>query len=1012
MFNAILAKLFGTKHERAAKQLWPVVYEINRIEEEYRQLTDEQLRAKTDEFRARLAEGETLDDLLPEAFAAVKNTCRRLVGKKFEVRGHPTTWDMIPYDVQLIGGIALHRGKISEMATGEGKTLVAALPLYLNALEGQGAWLVTVNDYLAQRDSEWMGPIYDFLGLTVGVIISDMPPPVRREQYARDITYGTNNEFGFDYLRDNMALTMEEVVQRGHHYAIVDEVDSVLIDEARTPLIISGPVAHSTQKFGEMKPPVEQLVRLQSQFITKLADGIEADLAKEGFDEWDVGRRLLMGHRGYPKHKRIMKLFQEPSNIRLRQRVENDLMRDKKMHELDEELYFSIDERSHIADLTDQGRAQLTKYYGGDPDLFVLPDLPEEFAKIDQNESLSLDERAQAKARFQEIYAERSERVQNVSQLLRAYCLYEKDVEYVVQDGKVMIVDEFTGRILSGRRYSDGLHQAIEAKEGVKVERETQTIATITLQNFFRLFDKLAGMTGTAETEEGEFWGIYKLEVMVIPTNAPVRRADMNDMVYRTRREKYNAVIDKIAELHERRQPVLVGTVTVETSEVISRMLRRRNIPHNVLNARQHQREAEIIMQAGQPGAVTIATNMAGRGTDIKLGQGVVEWLGEPGDKSRAQGGLFILGTERHESRRIDRQLRGRAGRQGDPGVSEFYLSLEDDLMRLFGSDRIARIMDRLGVQEGEVITHPLITRAIGRAQQKVEAYNFSIREHLLKYDDVMNQQRTVVYTRRNVALRGEDPEPLVQEMISDYVDYLLEKHVTSEGREAEINFDGLSEDLVRTFLVDVTRDDEFHTLNGDALRSRILEKIEEARQMRVRLLGENLLKGLERYAILRVIDEKWRDHLYEMDSLKEGVGLRAYGQKDPLIEYKKEGFTLFQDMLDAVNGDALRIIFRAQPATESPERRRPPAAAPVAGRALSYSHAEAGGMAYSHASQTGAQGGAETQGRPGGEGSPPQAGKRQPIRVSPQVGRNDPCPCGSGKKYKKCCGAQIQSPS
>ncbi|MDD5089266.1 MAG: preprotein translocase subunit SecA, partial [bacterium] len=603
MFNAILAKLFGTKHDRAAKQLWPVVHEINRIEEEFQSLTDEQLRAKTDEFRARLADGETLDDLLPEAFAVVKNTCRRLVGRKFEVRGHPTAWDMVPYDVQLIGGIALHQGKIAEMATGEGKTLVAALPLYLNALEGQGAWLVTVNDYLAQRDSEWMGPIYEFLGLTVGVIISDMPPPVRREQYARDITYGTNNEFGFDYLRDNMALTMDEVVQRGHHYAIVDEVDSVLIDEARTPLIISGPVAHSTQKFGEMKPPVEQLVRLQSQFVTKLADEIEADLAKESFDEWQAGRKLLMGYRGFPKHKRMMKLFQEPSNIRLRQRVENDLLRDKKMFELDEELYFSIDERSHIADLTDKGRVQLTKYYGGDPDLFVLPDLPEEFGKIDQDEALTLDEKATAKSRMQEAYAERSERVQNVSQLLRAYCLYEKDVEYVVQDDKVMIVDEFTGRILSGRRYSDGLHQAIEAKEGVKVERETQTIATITLQNFFRLFDKLAGMTGTAETEENEFWGIYKLEVMVIPTNETVRRKDLNDMVYRTRREKYNAVIEKIAELHERRQPVLVGTVTVETSEIISRMLRRKNIPHNVLNARQHQREAEVVMQAGQPGA-------------------------------------------------------------------------------------------------------------------------------------------------------------------------------------------------------------------------------------------------------------------------------------------------------------------------------------------------------------------------------------------------------------------------
>ncbi|MFZ5433441.1 MAG: preprotein translocase subunit SecA [Calditrichota bacterium] len=1005
MFDKILAKIFGTKHERAAKSLWPMVAEINRIEEEYQQLSEDELKAKTGEFKQRLNDGETVEDLLPEAFAVVKNACRRLVGHKYEVRGHPMVWDMVPYDVQLIGGIALHQGKIAEMATGEGKTLVAVLPLYLNALEGEGAWLVTVNDYLAQRDSEWMGLIYNYLGLSVGVIISDMPPSVRREQYACDITYGTNNEFGFDYLRDNMALSMDEVVQRAHHYAIVDEVDSVLIDEARTPLIISGPVAHSTQKFDEMKPAVEQLVRLQSQFITKLADEIDKDMAQEGFDEWEVGRKLLMGHRGFPKHKRVMKLFQEPSNIRMRQRVENDLLREKKMHELDEELYFSIDERSHVTDLTDKGRIQLTKYYGGDPDLFILPDLPEEFTKIDGDDALSLEERANAKAKIQDIYAERSERVQNVSQLLRAYALYEKDIEYVVQDGKVMIVDEFTGRILAGRRYSDGLHQAIEAKEGVKIERETQTIATITLQNFFRLFKKLAGMTGTAETEENEFWSIYKLEVMVIPTHQPVRRSDLNDMVYRTKREKFNAAIEKIAELHGRRQPVLVGTVTVETSEVISRMLRRKGIPHNVLNARQHQREAEIVAQAGQPGSVTIATNMAGRGTDIKLGAGVVQWQGEPGDKSSAQGGLFILGTERHESRRIDRQLRGRAGRQGDPGTSEFYLSLEDDLMRLFGSDRIAKIMDRLGVEEGEVITHPMITSAISRAQQKVEAYNFSIREHLLKYDDVMNQQRTVVYARRNIALRGGDPEPVVREMIEDYIDFLIEKHTAGAGREAEINYDSLAEDLMRTFLVDKSNDAEFRGMNGDPLRSKMHEDIHQALQMRLGILGDSLLKSLQRYAILRVIDEKWRDHLYAMDGLKEGVGLRAYGQKDPLIEYKKEGFELFQDMLDAVNGDALRIIFRAQPVVEGAERPRP--AAPTRTPALNYSHAESGGMAYSRAAQ--ADGG---EGQGGAPGAPPRAGKPQPVRVTPQVGRNDPCPCGSGKKYKKCCGATVQTPN
>ena len=1006
MLDKTLAKLFGTKHERQAKKLWPFVAEINATEAEYQQLSDAEFRAKTDEFRKRLTDGETINDLLIEAFAAVKNACRRLVGTEYEVRGHKTKWDMIPYDEQLIGGIALHQGKIAEMATGEGKTLVATLPLYLNALEGRGAWLVTVNDYLAQRDSEWMKPVYEMLGLTVGVIITDMPPPVRRQMYAQDITYGTNNEFGFDYLRDNMALSIEEVVQREHHYAIVDEVDSVLIDEARTPLIISGPVAHSTQKFDEMKPPVEHLVRMQNQELTKLADEIEAELAKDQFDEWDVGYKLLRGHRGLPKHKRFMKLFQDASNVRLRQRVENDLMRDKKMFKLDEELLFAIDERGHTTDMSDRGRQLLTRNYGGDPDLFILPDLPDEFAKIDANESMSDEEKLAAKAKIQDAYAHRSERVQNVTQLLRAYALYEKDIEYVIQDDKVMIVDEFTGRILPGRRYSDGLHQAIEAKEGVKIERETQTIATITLQNFFRLFKKLAGMTGTAETEEAEFFSIYKLEVMVIPTHEKMHRDDQNDLVYRTKREKFNAVIEKIAELYAGRQPVLVGTTSVETSEIISRMLRRKNIPHNVLNAKQHQREAEIVSNAGQPGAVTIATNMAGRGTDIKLGSGVVKWDGAAGDKSKASGGLFILGTERHESRRIDRQLRGRAGRQGDPGVSQFFLSLEDDLMRLFGSERIARIMDRLGVQEGEVITHPLITRAIGRAQQKVEAYNFGIRKHLLEYDDVMNQQRTVVYSRRNVALRGEDPSSLVGEMIEDYVDYQIEKNTTGEGRGAEINYDALSEDMMRTFLVDLSNDEEFRGQDSDHLHSYLSEKIEEARKLRLSLLGEELFKSLERYAILRVIDVKWRDHLYAMDGLKEGVGLRAYGQKDPLIEYKKEGFELFQAMLDEVNGEALRFVFRAQPVQE-----QAPAAAPLRQTrtpALTYSHQEASAIAHA---QSGA-GGGQGDGGPASaaaQGASP-AGKPQPVRVEHTVGRNDPCPCGSGKKYKKCHGALVSS--
>ncbi|MCB1059776.1 MAG: preprotein translocase subunit SecA [Calditrichaeota bacterium] len=991
MFDFFLSKIFGTKHDRSAKKLRPLVNAINQTEEQYQSLTDAELRAKTDEFRARLAEGETVDDIMVEAFAAVKNACRRLVGHEYLVREQKTTWNMIPYDVQIIGGIALHQGKIAEMATGEGKTLVATFPLYLNALPGLGVHLVTVNDYLAQRDSEWMNPVFELLGLTVGVIISDMTPPQRREEYAKDITYGTNNEFGFDYLRDNMAHHIDYVVQRKHHYAIVDEVDSVLIDEARTPLIISGPVEHSTQRYEEMKPPVEQLVRLQSQEIIKLADEVEKMQKEEKPDDFEIGKRLLMMHRGYPKHKRALKLFQEPGNQQLRQRVENEYLRDKKMHTLDEELFFSVDEKSHQADLSEKGRQQLTRYAGGDPDLFLLPDLADEFAKLDADNSITPEARAEAKTTLQSTYAHRAERVQNVSQLLKAYTLYEKDVEYVVQDDKVQIVDEFTGRILSGRRYSDGLHQAIEAKEGVKVERETQTIATITLQNYFRLYTKLAGMTGTAETEEGEFFSIYKLEVMVIPTHQPIRRDDMNDLIYRTKREKYNAIIDRVAELHERRQPVLVGTTSVDVSEIISRMLKGKRIPHNVLNAKQHQKEAEVVAKAGEPGAVTIATNMAGRGTDIKLGAGVIQWKGKEGDKGQAEGGLFILGTERHESRRIDRQLRGRAGRQGDPGASQFYVSVEDDLMRLFGSDRMAAVMDRLGLKEGEVISAGMITRSIGRAQQRVEGYNFDIRKHLLEYDDVMNQQRTVVYSRRNIALRGEDTAPLVSEMLNDYVDYIFEKH----GEGDAIAREAFTEEIMRTFLIDFSRDDAFFAAKPSEQVETLEKKIEEARKGRATLLGEDLFRDLQRQAILRVIDVKWKDHLYAMDGLKEGVGLRAYGQKDPLIEYKKEGFSLFQTMLDEVNADALRIIFsyRLQTAPEQqPERvTRTPA--------MTYSHSSSAGMAYSQAQQGGGQQGQQPQ---GGQ----QAGKQQPVRVGERVGRNDPCPCGSGKKYKKCHGA------
>jgi preprotein translocase subunit SecA len=988
----VLTKIFGTKYERSVKRLWPLVGQINALEEEYqRTLTDADFPKKTEEFRKRLADGEELDDLLPEAFALVKNACRRLLGTEFSVRGHPTKWDMVPYDVQLIGGIVLHEGKIAEMATGEGKTLVATMPLYLNALDGKGCHLITVNDYLAQRDSEWMGLVYRFLGITVGCIVADMSPEERKKQYAADITYGTNSEFGFDYLRDNMALSMEEVVQRGHSYAIVDEVDSVLIDEARTPLIISGPVSRSTQRFDEMKGPVEHLVRLQRNLVTSIVGEIEKSVeSPDALDEYEVGRKLLLCFRGQPKHKRLVRILGETGTKRLMQRVENDLLRDKKMYELDEELYFSIDEKTHVTDLTEKGRDELCKFYGGDPDLFILPDLPDEFSRIEGDATLSPEQKIAAREKIQEVYLERSERIQNVSQLLRAYSLYERDVEYVIQEGKVLIVDEFTGRLMHGRRYSDGLHQAIEAKEGVAIERETQTIATITLQNYFRLYSKLAGMTGTAETEEQEFFDIYKLEVIVIPTNDEVRREDYDDVIYRTKREKYNAVIEEITELHKARQPVLVGTTSVEASEVLSRMLKRQNIPHNVLNAKFHEREAEIVAQAGQPGAVTIATNMAGRGTDIKLGQGVIQWKGEVGDKSNAEGGLHIVGTERHEARRIDRQLRGRSGRQGDPGYSRFYLSLEDDLMRMFGSDRIAAIMDRLGVEEGEVITHHFITQAISNAQKRVEAYNFGIRKHLLEYDDVMNQQRTVVYARRNVALRGEDPEPVAREMISDYLDYLMEKHA-QDGQNVILSPE-LQQDLLRVFMLDTVGDPEAAPKTGNYLRDYLEEKIFALYARRQEALGEELFKQLQRIAILRVIDEKWKENLYDMDHLKEGVGLRAYGQQDPLIEYKKEGFRLFQAMLDEVNQEALRLVFRAQPVVE--ETPAPPPRRPTRAPArTAYAHAETTGMAYAQTREE----------RPPSSGVAP-AGKPQPIRVE-KVGRNDPCPCGSGKKYKRCHG-------
>ncbi|UCF63818.1 MAG: preprotein translocase subunit SecA, partial [bacterium] len=766
MIDTLVSKFFGTKNEREMKKIWPVVDIINQHFEIFKNLSDEELQQKTEEFRQRLTADETLDDILPEAFAVVKETCRRMLGKKWIVTGYEIEWDMVPFDVQLIGGYALHHGRIAEMATGEGKTLVATMPLYLNALEGKGAHLVTVNDYLAQRDGEWMGEIFKFLGLSVGIILNQMNSQQRREAYACDITYGTNNEFGFDYLRDNMAVSPDDIVQvRGHNYAIVDEVDNILIDEARTPLIISGPLDVSTHTYDEVRTLVDRLVREQTRYVNSLIAEAEKLLEEDQVETAAV--KLLISQHGAPKNRRLQKLYQQQGIRKMVFDMESNFMRDKKLHEITEQLYYAIDEKSHVIDLTDKGRNFLSP---SNPEEFVLPDLPEEFSAIDEDDSIDAMEKVERKNKIQNEYIQKNEKNHNISQLLKAYSLFEKDVDYVVTDGKVMIVDEFTGRIMHGRRYSDGLHQALEAKENVKIERETQTLATITLQNYFRMYDKLAGMTGTAETEAAEFWDIYKLDVVVIPTNKPIRRIDSNDVIYRTKREKYNAVIDEIERLNRAGRPILLGTISVEVSETLSRMLKRRGIPHNVLNAKFHKQEAEIIKQAGQKGSVTIATNMAGRGTDIKLGKGVIKCEGGcylkdtggrevPADldidacKEDVPCGLQIVGTERHESRRIDRQLRGRSGRQGDPGGSRFFLSLEDDLMRLFGSDRMISIMDRLGAKEGEVITHRMVTRAIEKAQKRVEMQNFSIRKHLLEYDDVMNKQREVIYARRRKAL-------------------------------------------------------------------------------------------------------------------------------------------------------------------------------------------------------------------------------------------------------------------
>ena len=974
----------------------PIVRRANEFDEQFKNLSDDELRAKTAAWKQEISklpdiqeQWKKLDEILPEAFAVVKNAARRLKdrGQTFTVCDQPMVWDMVHFDVQLLGGIVLHKGRIAEMATGEGKTLVATLPLYLNALTGRGAHLVTVNDYLARRDAEWMGQLYNFLGLTVGCIQHDQEPDVRREQYAMDITYGTNSEFGFDYLRDNgMATTREQQVQRGYCYAIVDEVDSILIDEARTPLIISGPATISTHQYDKWKPLIEQLVRKQNMLCNRLAS--EA-IEKFEQDDVEIGGRLMFKVKlGQPRNKQLLRMMEDPDKRRAIDKAELSFYQDTRKEELfqlKEELFFTIDEKSNEADLSEQGRVFLNP---DDPNAFVLPDLINEFTEIDLDQTLSPEEKDKKKAERQQHCDTQAERIHNISQLLRAYCLFEKDVQYVIEENKVVIVDEFTGRKMPGRRWSDGLHQAVEAKEGVQIDRETQTLATITIQNYFRLYQKLAGMTGTAETEAAEFHDIYKLDVNMIPTNRPVRRTDSNDHIYKTRREKYNAVIREIKEAHAKTQPVLVGSVSVEASELLSRMLKREKIPHNVLNAKFHMQEAEIVARAGQPGTVTISTNMAGRGTDIKLGPGVTEL-----------GGLKVIGTERHEARRIDRQLRGRCARQGDPGASRFYVSFEDDLMRNFGAaDRMTKIMERFGLEEGQELEHRWLNKSVETAQKRVEQRNYLIRKRTLDFDDVMNMQRVVVYTWRNEIIDAEEPRTHIYEVIDEAVPAKVKEYLEGE----EPNYTGLIHWINTTFPLGLTKEKaQFDTRTVDENGKFLLEKIKNAYERKSSHEEPTAVKSLERYIILNAIDRLWQEHLYAMDALREGVYLRGYAQKDPLIEYKTEAYDMFVELMANIKNEVLNNLFRSTSNLQAFENflatlpqfllREEGPTAPTATADARMRH-PVGAMAAV-----------------GGDGDGDGAGEVSldlPIRRSlPKVGRNEPCPCGSGKKYKNCCG-------
>ncbi|MAS91928.1 MAG: preprotein translocase subunit SecA [Verrucomicrobiales bacterium] len=915
-----------------------------------------------------------LEEILPEAFAVVKNAARRLCGTEWIVCDHPVKWEMVHFDVQLIGGIGLHRGMIAEMATGEGKTLVATLPVFLNALTGLGVHVITVNDYLARRDSEWMGHVFEYLGLTIGCIQNDQRGDIRKEQYQKDITYGTASEFGFDYLRDNgMAQRAEDQVQRNHYFALIDEVDSVLVDEARTPLIISGPVTvRQDQQFDQYKGTIQQLYRKQTQLLNDLAQ--EAKREMEAGNMEDAGRIFYKVKLGMPRNRALMRAMEDAEARRAMEKAELEFYRDpqkRALFELKEELFFTLDTKQHEAELTEKGRQFLSP---DDPDAFVLPDLSEMFSVIDGDESLSEAQKAKKKTELQQNLSAQAEKMHTISQLMKAYTLYEKDVHYVVEDNRVMIVDENTGRKMPGRRWSDGLHQAVEAKEGVTIEGETQTYATITIQNYFRLYTKLGGMTGTAETEAAEFHDIYKLEVLVVPTNRPIARIDGNDRIYKTQREKFRAVIDLVKERHAEGQPILLGTASVESSEVLARMLKREKIPHSVLNAKFHLQEAEIVARAGQPGAVTVATNMAGRGTDIKLGEGVPE-----------KGGLYVIGTERHRSRRVDRQLRGRCSRQGDPGQSIFFVSFEDDLMMQFGAaERMTKMMDRFGLEEGQELEHKWLNKSVENAQKRVEQRDYLSRKHILEYDDVMNNQRSVVYGYRNEVLNTENPHGLVLDVIEEAMPSMLRDAYDEDS--GSLDSDAALAIINQNFPLGLDAEEaKLETRSADDNLDYLIDRVKAAYDVKCSFEDPERVEDLERFVILHSIDQLWQEHLYEMDSLRESIGNYRYAQKDPLVEYKHAAYELFVDLMDRIKTEVLGNLFRTT--TTRPEDFN---------RVLR-------GIQMSRPDSL-----ESMKGDPGLAAKPEQPEIQIPKTVrreTPKVGRNDPCPCGSGKKYKQCHG-------